>query len=964
MIDDMDEIWVLYADDGGQALDTAEEALRQISEGDADQRKEGISALFRAVHTFKGNSRVLGLQVAESRAHLTEDLIGLVRDQGAEWDREMEEILLLAVDRLRVILEETAGSRQDISDDYATDLMDRLRSKIAKITGADSGDEASDPHNSPVKANPVATSNVDAESDDAPKGSELDEPSNLPVDQPQQEEMAAPLGQPNATFTAQLAELKSEESSSSFRAIPFEEFEDDEIKKSRPPEVKEVSPVVKRAQELIDLTTQALRKLAEVSATGAEADALLEKTYLDIATEAENRGYVRLCDVARLIARNPQADRTQNEIRIYEELYSIEVSLPFDSLTQPRPRHLLTGWCGEHAFQLIDMLNEEVDLLAEHQDVDLRVRQIEPLLRRMSYACDFYAMRSATELAMSLLDVIIRTSMPGNPSEPEPDRTIVQMLGAFINAVELSIDAAKEGEPPNPKPIDDLSRESSRFVFRRKGAITATDALEQLQLPAQFLRVMSPRSVMVAQTAAQEGMSFFVVRTDFKEDNELAEGFFRLIETGAFRQITSVSVLSGTTARFDFLLATNLSAEKFSDALRKIDPKGQGIEILSQVGKADGEVLVSASATDIVGGVSVEMMEMLGDVAAGLATVTMQFRHTLEADNKAQALEKTKTSRKRNSTISAGELALRGELNTMMAQIEQAIQTMEHLGRRVAALQEEAMSSRLRPADHVLRPLVESLRKKARDLKSGASISIKIAQVPLDKQTLEALDAVCSHYVAHRIEHHGPDKGEIVIALRKRDDRVLLTVLDHVEKIPTAEEQDALREMASPAGGRVWLQFGNDGSRRLAVSLPTKLLAMDGMIVTSGDVSYVLPVDALSMVLQTGPERVIRRAAAGSGRFLRMDSGEVIPITTLNDINPDKGGIFVIVQAEGRRKAVKVDALIGQQVVRLRPLQGVLSRLDRLAGVAVLAGGEIALVLSPLSICFGDEIETMAFSEA
>ena len=104
MNDEMDEIWELYADDGAQALDAMEEALEALQDGEGDP-KDHIGALFRAVHTFKGNSRVLGLATVESRAHVGEDLIGLVRDQGVPLNDEILDILMLTGDTLRGMLD-------------------------------------------------------------------------------------------------------------------------------------------------------------------------------------------------------------------------------------------------------------------------------------------------------------------------------------------------------------------------------------------------------------------------------------------------------------------------------------------------------------------------------------------------------------------------------------------------------------------------------------------------------------------------------------------------------------------------------------------------------------------------------------------------------------------------------------------------------------------------------------------
>ena len=136
MSDEMDEIWALYADDGAQALDAMEIALDALGAGPAAATDPNVAAFFRAVHTFKGNSRVLGLAVVESRAHYAEDLIGLVRDQGVPWDAEIRDILLMAADTLRVMLEETAATRADVDPVASEPLMARLKDKIARCTGA------------------------------------------------------------------------------------------------------------------------------------------------------------------------------------------------------------------------------------------------------------------------------------------------------------------------------------------------------------------------------------------------------------------------------------------------------------------------------------------------------------------------------------------------------------------------------------------------------------------------------------------------------------------------------------------------------------------------------------------------------------------------------------------------------------------------------------------------------------
>jgi two-component system chemotaxis sensor kinase CheA len=49
--------------------------------------------------------------------------------------------------------------------------------------------------------------------------------------------------------------------------------------------------------------------------------------------------------------------------------------------------------------------------------------------------------------------------------------------------------------------------------------------------------------------------------------------------------------------------------------------------------------------------------------------------------------------------------------------------------------------------------------------------------------------------------------------------------------------------------------------------------------------------------------------------------------------------------------AIPVDELVGQQLVLLRPLRGMMSKLRNVTGVALLAGGEVGMVLSPAALC-------------
>ncbi|MEP7283874.1 MAG: chemotaxis protein CheW, partial [Rubrivivax sp.] len=57
------------------------------------------------------------------------------------------------------------------------------------------------------------------------------------------------------------------------------------------------------------------------------------------------------------------------------------------------------------------------------------------------------------------------------------------------------------------------------------------------------------------------------------------------------------------------------------------------------------------------------------------------------------------------------------------------------------------------------------------------------------------------------------------------------------------------------------------------------------------------------------------------------------------------GGIMVVVEAEGRRAALRLDTLIGQQQVVVKNLESNYRRVEDVAGATILGDGRVALIL-------------------
>ncbi|QFY43297.1 hypothetical protein F6R98_12275 [Candidatus Methylospira mobilis] len=141
MSEELDEVWGLFAAEGNSSLDEVEERLLHLRDhiGDADS----IAALFRAMHTFKGNARVMGLANIEAVAHAAEDLIGLVRDEGVALDEELNDLILETADHLRKLHEQSATSRRDVDAGQNAHLLERLHARFRQPhTGSNSAQAA------------------------------------------------------------------------------------------------------------------------------------------------------------------------------------------------------------------------------------------------------------------------------------------------------------------------------------------------------------------------------------------------------------------------------------------------------------------------------------------------------------------------------------------------------------------------------------------------------------------------------------------------------------------------------------------------------------------------------------------------------------------------------------------------------------------------------------------------------
>jgi two-component system, chemotaxis family, sensor kinase CheA len=111
----------------------------------------------------------------------------------------------------------------------------------------------------------------------------------------------------------------------------------------------------------------------------------------------------------------------------------------------------------------------------------------------------------------------------------------------------------------------------------------------------------------------------------------------------------------------------------------------------------------------------------------------------------------------------------------------------------------------------------------------------------------------------------------------------------------------------------------------------------------------VIPLNHVVESLQ--PKRAMLKSISGSERLIQV-RGEYLPLVALHDvfgIKPQVSevtqGIAVILEADGTKAALLVDALVGEQQVVIKSLEANYRRIPGVAAATILGDGKVGLIL-------------------
>jgi two-component system chemotaxis sensor kinase CheA len=160
---------------------------------------------------------------------------------------------------------------------------------------------------------------------------------------------------------------------------------------------------------------------------------------------------------------------------------------------------------------------------------------------------------------------------------------------------------------------------------------------------------------------------------------------------------------------------------------------------------------------------------------------------------------------------------------------------------------------------------------------------------------------------------------------------------------------DVVRRNIYAMGGRVEIESMEGIGTRMTVRLPLTLAILDGMSVAVAGETYILPLGYVVESLQSEPEMMKSISGVKKLLFVR---GEYLPVVVMHEVFGVPGavteferGIMVIVEADGAKAALFVDALVGQQQVVIKSLEANYRKVAGVSGATIMGDGHVALIL-------------------
>lgn len=332
------------------------------------------------------------------------------------------------------------------------------------------------------------------------------------------------------------------------------------------------------------------------------------------------------------------------------------------------------------------------------------------------------------------------------------------------------------------------------------------------------------------------------------------------------------------------------------------------------------------------------------------------------------------------------------------------------LDKHLCTLHEQVMAVRLLPLLIVTERFPRMVRDLARSLGKEITFSIQGAEIELDRSILDHIGDPLSHLLRNAVDHGIETPGEreaqrkapagrIRIVISREKDQIEIRLEDDgrgmdPEKIAAAvvakgflgkdklaelsrEEKlmlicwpgfstadkvteisgrgvgmDAVSVAIQKLGGSLTIQSESGAGSSFLLRLPLTIAIVNVLLVKTGGFTLAIPLTAVERTMELRCSQLA--TIDGERRFVLNE--ETLPVVPLGqifnikseDLQLDTVQVF-ITMVKGRKVALQVDQLVGNQEVFVKTLPRPLAAIKGINGATILGSGEVVFILDMLS---------------